>query len=139
NTEQGTNQPTFGPPKAAGLRCSRATINKGEALEKNVGDPRGAPSPSPWPTPILPKNVAAEVELRGHSAPLFPDFEVAYPDQLRADEFLNEFNKFVESRKSGKDEMPQFILLRLPNDHTAGLTKGKPTPSASVADNDLAV
>ena len=35
--------------------------------------------------------------------------------------------------------MPQFILLRLPNDHTAGLTKGKPTPSASVADNDLAI
>src|SRR5712672_1293210 len=35
--------------------------------------------------------------------------------------------------------MPQFILLRLPDDHTAGLTKGKPTPSASIADNDLAV
>ena len=35
--------------------------------------------------------------------------------------------------------MPQFILLRLPNDHTAGLTKGLPTPSAAVADNDLAV
>src|SRR2546423_356937 len=35
--------------------------------------------------------------------------------------------------------MPQFVLLRLPNDHTAGLAKGKPTPSASVADNDLAI
>jgi hypothetical protein len=35
--------------------------------------------------------------------------------------------------------MPQFILLRLPDDHTAGLTKGQPTPSASVADNDLAI
>jgi hypothetical protein len=35
--------------------------------------------------------------------------------------------------------MPQFVLLRLPNDHTAGGTKGKPTPSASVADNDLAI
>src|SRR5205814_649949 len=85
------------------------------------------------------KNIAAEAELRGHFGPLFTDFEVAYPDQLRVDEFLNEFNRFVETRKSGKDEMPQFILLRLPNDHTAGLTKGKPTPSASVADNDLAV
>src|SRR5262249_3825057 len=28
---------------------------------------------------------------------------------------------------------------RLPNDHTAGLTKNQPTPSASVADNDLAI
>src|SRR5208337_3465527 len=66
-------------------------------------------------------------------------FEVSYPDQLRADEFLNEFNDFVASRKAGKDTMSQFILLRLPNDHTAGGTKGKPQPTASVADNDLAV
>jgi hypothetical protein len=35
--------------------------------------------------------------------------------------------------------MPQFVLLRLPDDHTSGLLKGRPTPSASVADNDLAV
>jgi hypothetical protein len=35
--------------------------------------------------------------------------------------------------------MPQFILLRLPDDHTAGGTKGKPKPAASVADNDLAI
>jgi hypothetical protein len=35
--------------------------------------------------------------------------------------------------------MPQFILLRLPNDHTAGLSKEKPRPAASVADNDLAI
>jgi hypothetical protein len=128
-----------GPPKIAGVRCKRAVIRKGEPLEKNVGQPRGGPSPYPWDIPVLAKNIAAESELRGHFDPLFPDFEVAYPDQLRIDEFLNEFGKFVESRKSGKDEMPQFILLRLPDDHTAGLTKGKPTPSASVADNDLAV
>jgi hypothetical protein len=83
--------------------------------------------------------VAAEVELRGHFDPFYPDFEVAYPDQLRADEFLNEFNKFVATRKAGQDTMPQFILLRLPNDHTAGGTKGKPKPTASVADNDLAI
>jgi hypothetical protein len=128
-----------GPPKVAGEQCARAVVKKGEPLEKNVGEPRGGPSPYPWDIPVLAKNVAAESELRGHFDPLFPDFEVAYPDQLRVDEFLNEFGKFVASRKSGKDEMPQFILLRLPDDHTAGLTKGKPTPSASVADNDLAV
>ncbi len=128
-----------GPPKVAGEQCVRAVVKKGEPLEKNVGEPRGGPNPYPWDIPVLAKNVAAEAELRGHFDPLFPDFEVAYPDQLRVDEFLNEFGKFVASRKSGKDEMPQFILLRLPDDHTAGLTKGKPTPSASVADNDLAV
>jgi len=128
-----------GPPKAAGENCTRAVIKKGEALEKNVGDPRGGPSPYPWAIPVLAKNEASEAELRGHFDPLFPDFEVAYPDQLRADEFLNEFNQFVDARKSGKDTMPQFILLRLPDDHTAGLTKNKPRPAASVADNDLAI
>jgi len=131
--------PSAGPPKVAGVQCKRTVIKKGEPLEKNVGDPHGAPSPYPWEIPVLAKNIAAESELRGHFDPLFPDFEVSYPDQLRVDEFLNEFNKFVESRKAGKDAMPQFILLRLPDDHTAGLTKGQPTPSASVADNDLAI
>jgi len=56
------------------------------------------------------------------------------------DEFLNEFNMFAAARKNGsKDTLPQFILLRLPNDHTAGGKKGMPRPAASVADNDLAV
>ena len=139
NEKGAAGQPQLGPPKAAGLNCARAVINKGESLEKNVGDPKGGPSPYPWAIPILAKNVASEVELRGHFDPLFPDFEVAYPDQLRADEFLNEFRQFVAAREAGKDTMPQFILLRLPDDHTAGLTKGKPKPAASVADNDLAV
>ncbi len=135
----GSNPPTSGPPQITGIACSRAFIHKGEPLQKNVGDPRGGPSPYPWAIPILAKNVAAEVELQGHFDPLYPDFEVAYPDQLRADEFLNEFNNFVAARKAGKDTMPQFILLRLPNDHTAGGKKDKPKPVASVADNDLAI
>ena len=139
NAKQANTSPTAGPPKIAGVQCSRTVIKKGEALEKNVGDPRGGPSPYAWDIPVLAKNIAAESELRGHFDPLFPDFEVTYPDQLRVDEFLNEFNQFMQKRKAGTDELPQFILLRLPNDHTAGLNKNQPTPFASVADNDLAV
>ena len=139
NQPAGANFPTAGPPIVAGVTCRRAVIKKGEPLEKNVGQPHGGPSPYPWEIPVMAKNIAAQVELRGHFDPLFPDFEVSYPDQLRADEFLNEFNDFVSVRKAGKDSMPQFILLRLPDDHTAGGTKGQPTPAASVADNDLAV
>jgi hypothetical protein len=138
-SDRAGNPADSGPPEAAALPCPRAFIHKGEALPNNVGDPHGGPSPYPWAIPILAKNVAAEVELRGHFDPLFPDFEVAYPDQLRADEFLNEFNRFVASRNAHEDTMPQFILLRLPNDHTAGGTKDKPRPAASVADNDLAI
>jgi hypothetical protein len=58
---------------------------------------------------------------------------------LRADEFLNEFDQFVASRRQGHDTMPKFILLYLPDDHTGGVKKSYPTPSASVADNDLAL
>lgn len=136
---EGAKVPPVGPPKVAGVPCPRKVIKKGELLEKNVGEPHGSASPYPWDIPVLAKNIAGELELRGHFDPLFPDFEVAYPDQLRVDEFLNEFRGFLDSRKAGKDTMPQFILLRLPNDHTAGGTKGRPRPAASVADNDLAV
>src|SRR5262249_55811551 len=103
--------------EVAGIPCLRAVVKKGQALEKNVGDPRGGPSPYPWDIPLLRYNVASQVQLRGHFDPRYPDFQVDYPDQLRADEFLNEFNAFVASHKSGRDTMPQFILLRLPNDH----------------------
>jgi len=78
--------------------------------------------------------------LRDHYDPEFPDFNTSYPDQLRADEFLNEFAEFARARKEGKGtELPAFVLLYLPNDHTNGTAPGKPRPAASVADNDLAV
>jgi len=133
------DKPQSGPPRLSVTSCARSLIRKGEPLEQNVGDPRGGPSPYPWDIPVLAKNIASEPELRGQFDPLFPDFEPLYPDQLRADEFLNEFNAYVASRTAGRDTMPQFILLRLPNDHTAGGSPGRPTPAASVADNDLAV
>ena len=41
--------------------------------------------------------------------------------------------------KPAKTTCRNLFFCGLPNDHTAGLNKGQPTPSASVADNDLAV
>ena len=41
--------------------------------------------------------------------------------------------------KGTAKELPQFTLLYLPDDHTGGTRPGKPTPQASVADNDLAL
>jgi hypothetical protein len=82
---------------------------------------------------------ATKPELRDHFDPRYPMFRVEYPDQFRADEFLNEFQKFVRDRQSGKDTLPNLIIMHLPNDHTEGTKPGKPRPSASVADNDLAV
>jgi Lactonase, 7-bladed beta-propeller len=130
--------PQLGTPQVQGLSCAGTFIRKGESLPANVGDPKGGPSPYPWPIPILARNEATKPELRGHFDPLFPDFRLDYPDQLRADEFLNEFAGYVKARGT-KNELPEFIVLRLPNDHTSGTRPGYPSPSAAVADNDLAV
>jgi hypothetical protein len=80
--------------------------------------------------------------LRGHFDPHFPDFNLEYPDQLRADEFLKEFQQFVKARESGKgpgQRLPNYVLVRLGNDHTSGTKAGLASPRAAVADNDLAV
>jgi YVTN family beta-propeller protein len=134
------NSANEGARLGAGEGCNAKSVRQGERLPSNVGEPHGSASPWPWLVPLPARNVATKPELRGHFDPLFPDFRIDYPDQLRVDEFLNEFEQFVEARKSGRGtELPQFVILRLPNDHTAGTHVGFPTPAASVADNDLAV
>ena len=131
--------PKEGTPSRSSAECPRAVVKKGEPLPSNVGD-HGSASPWPWPIPVLKAVKPNKAALRGHYDPVFPDFNTEYPDQLRADEFLNEFETFVQARKEGKgDELPAFVLLYLPNDHTHGTTVGKPRPAASVADNDLAL
>lgn len=72
--------------------------------------------------------------LEGHFDPLYRSFDMDYPDQKRADRFLEELKRF---EKEG--QMPQLTIIRLPNDHTAGTSAGKLTPTACVADNDLAL
>ncbi len=41
------------------------------------------------------------------------------PDQVRVEIFLRHLQGWVADKAQGKDTMPNFILLRLPNDHTA--------------------
>src|SRR5262249_11958906 len=69
-----------------------------------------------------------------HFDPWFRGFDLDYSDQKRADRFLEELARF---EKEGA--MPRFIVMHLPNDHTHGTKAGKPTPTAYVADNDLAL
>ena len=52
---------------------------------------------------------------------------------------MKHLSGWVKDREAGKDTMPDFIIMRMGNDHTAGTTPGGPTPRSSVADNDLAV
>ena len=132
------SSPMEGTPSAVAGECPSPEIKHGEPLSANVGNPRGGPSPWPWAVPRIKSVRATKAAQRDHFDPLYPDFEVDYPDQLRADEFLREFDEFVKARGTAK-QLPQFILLYLPDDHTGGTRAGKPTPQASVADNDLAV
>ncbi|HEX4000377.1 MAG TPA: alkaline phosphatase family protein [Pirellulales bacterium] len=72
--------------------------------------------------------------LVGHFDPKYRGWDLDYPDAKRTDEFLAELAHFNKSY-----DMPRFIVLRLPNDHTHGTVRGKPTPAAMVAENDLAL
>ncbi len=72
--------------------------------------------------------------LKGHFDPGFHSFDMDYPDQSRADRFISELKRFER-----EGDMPRLQIVRLPNDHTAGTTLGKHTPTAFLADNDLAL
>jgi len=77
---------------------------------------------------------AVIVGLRDIYHPAYPAYEMRVPDQYRADIFLKEFAEF---EKSG--QLPELVILLLPQDHTQGTSPGYPTPRATVADNDLAL
>ncbi len=64
----------------------------------------------------------------------YPGWTQEVPDVIKAD-ILIEHLKEWESAK----QMPHLTLLVLPNDHTQGTGAGWCTPSACVADNDLAL
>jgi DNA-binding beta-propeller fold protein YncE len=141
-TEQKTpaKSPKEGTPSPITASCEKSSVKLGETLPPTVGQPHGAASPWPWAIPLFSGVKPTKAALRGHFDPKFPDFAVDYPDQLRADEFLNEFEGFVRAREEKQGEqLPAFTLLYLPDDHTGGTRPGKPRPAASVADNDLAL
>lgn len=120
-------------------RCARPTIHPGDELPARPGEPPRGKSAWPWQVPLPVLSVPTKLEIRGHYDPYFPAFQIDYPDQLRADEFLAEFKSFVRGRVGDRDPMPQLIIMRLPNDHTGGTRPGMARPAASVADNDLAL
>jgi len=72
--------------------------------------------------------------LAANTDSTFPGFDLAIPDQRRADLWLGALEGWVRS-----GSMPALQILRLPNDHTAAARPGAPTPRAYAADNDLAL
>jgi YVTN family beta-propeller protein len=55
--------------------------------------------------------------------------------------FLNEFEEYEKNYESPdpNKRLPNFMVMSLPEDHTAGTTPGRFTPIAMVANNDYAV
>jgi DNA-binding beta-propeller fold protein YncE len=142
NKPRKVETPEQGTPSGLEAPCPRTDVRQGENLEPNVGDPHGSESPWPWAVPQFKMVKATKAELVDHFDPLYPDFNTDYPDQLRTDEFLNEFQAYVRAREGHEGrqfQLPAFVLLYLPDDHTGGTRPDHPRPAASVADNDLAL
>ncbi|HWY22409.1 MAG TPA: bifunctional YncE family protein/alkaline phosphatase family protein [Candidatus Acidoferrum sp.] len=142
NKPRKAESPKQGTPSAQEAVCPRTEVHKRDSLPPNVGDPHAAPSPWPWAVPLFKQVKPTKAVLRDHFDPLYPDFNTDYPDQLRADEFLNEFAAYTRARELNEDpefQLPAFVLLYLPDDHTGGTRPERPRPAASVADNDLAL
>ena len=87
--------------------------------------------------PIELRNTTTIARLRPIISPTYPDCDnFIFPDQLRADIFIKEWSDFENMQG---DQLPELIILSLPNDHTSGTSPNFPTPRAMVADNDLAL
>lgn len=61
-------------------------------------------------------------------------WDLNVPDVWRAARFADDLKRYEAA-----DDLPNLVIIWLPNDHTSGTRYGSPTPAAQVADNDLAV
>ena len=61
-------------------------------------------------------------------------WDLDVPDIFRAAQFIKSLKQFEAA-----DNLPNLVILWLPNDHTSATKAGSPTPEAQVADNDLAM
>jgi YVTN family beta-propeller protein len=72
--------------------------------------------------------------LEGHLCPYFTGWNMRVRDTVRFSQWKRDFDSLLVA-----NSVPQLTTLRFPNDHTEGLSTGRPTPNAHTADNDLAV
>jgi hypothetical protein len=72
--------------------------------------------------------------LAGLVSPDYPPWDLSLPDNRRVDVWLKELAEFEANGK-----LPALSIIRIGNDHTAGTRPGSPTPTAMIAENDLAL
>jgi hypothetical protein len=71
--------------------------------------------------------------LRPHLNTNTVGWDMNISDVFRAAEFIKELKQYEQT-----GNLPNLMIICLPNDHTSGTKEGAPTPAAQVADNDLA-
>ena len=72
--------------------------------------------------------------LEGHFCPYYTSWDETVRDTTRVNQWKRDFDSLLRI-----NAVPQLNTLRLINDHTEGMSLGRPTPYAHVADNDWAV
>ena len=72
--------------------------------------------------------------LNGHACPYYKGWDLGFYDTARVRQWEQDFDSLVAA-----GALPHMNTVRLGNDHTEGLRRGRLTPFAHVADNDLAV
>ena len=80
------------------------------------------------------KGEASIKSLEGHIAAKYPGFGMDIKDIDRIAIFKADFDSLLAI-----NSVSQFNTIRIGNDHTSGQRKGKISPTAAVADNDLAL
>lgn len=104
--------------------CQRAGVSYrsyGEFGEK------GGPKQDGQPNPLI-------TSLRGHYCASYTGWDLSFSDTARFSQWKMDFDSLAAA-----GSLPKLNIIRIGNDHTAGLRRGAPTPFAYVADNDLAV
>jgi YVTN family beta-propeller protein len=108
--------------------------NWGEGFEF-AGD---AEDPGEKPTGArLPLNIPMPMPLFRRTSRDYPEYNTNIPDQYRADVFRRDLARF----EAGKQPMPRFLYVYLPNDHGAAARPkdGYPVGASFQADNDAAL
>lgn len=72
--------------------------------------------------------------LKNHYCTYYTSWDQTVRDTTRVGQWKRDFDSLVAA-----NALPHLNTLRIINDHTEGLKKGRPTPFAHCADNDLAV
>jgi DNA-binding beta-propeller fold protein YncE len=87
----------------------------------------GGPKKDGVPNPLI-------TTLKEHYCAGFTGWDLSVWDTTRYSQWRQDFDSLFAA-----GAVPRLNIIRIGNDHTAGLRRGQPTPFAYVADNDLAV